>query len=104
MAVRGRRRVLPRSGGIWLLRDVREPRRSSSQSERQPLPRSHHGAPRDHYVYAGGLSEVPGNLPSWRALYIGGALQDAVRKISSIGAVRKDGLYVDTLQALSRCR
>ena len=47
---------------------------------------------------------IPGNLPSWRALYIGGALQDAVRKISSIGAVRKDGLYVDTLQALSRFR
>ena len=33
-----------------------------------------------------------------------GALQDAVRKNSSIGAVREDGLYVDTLHTLSHSR
>ena len=39
-----------------------------------------------------------------RARMAGAVLQDAVRKNSPVRAAGEDGLYVDTLQALSRCR
>ena len=104
MVVRGRRRALPRFGVIWLRatsasRVVLLPRTSASR-----VPRRHHEDPRGHYVYARGSHDFRGIRPSWRALSIGGALQDAVRKKTAVGAVREDDLYVNTLQALSRFR
>ena len=74
------------------------PRTSASR-----VPRRHHEAPRGHYVYARG-SRFSGNPPQFESFAIGGALQDAVRKDSPVQAAREDGLYVDTLQALSRFR
>ncbi len=68
------------------------------------LTRNHHGAPTGYYFYARGSRDSREFAQLESFVHRRGALQDAVRKISSIGAVRKDGLYVDTLQALSRFR
>ena len=46
----------------------------------------------------------PGICPVESIFAIGAVLQDAVRKNSPVRAAGEDGLYVDTLQALSRCR
>ena len=51
-----------------------------------------------------GSPRFPGICPVESILAIGAVLQDAVRKNSPVRAAGEDGLYVDTLQALSRCR
>ena len=76
MPVRGWRCALPRSGGIWLLRDVREPRRSSKGASASLFLGVTTGLLGTITFTLAGSPRFPGICPVESILAIGAVLQD----------------------------